>query len=117
MASHPLRYKLPILHSRTSNEYILNNSNGTEYIPFKERLTERKLNFALSLRLVNCYVLSVLLYGTETWTISKVMENWITSFEMEAIQKNDENVLETNENQQRNIAHGRVQTNCMGRIS
>ena len=48
----------------------------------KGLFTERKVKVALRLRLVNCYVWSALLFGTETWTISKAMENGITSFEM-----------------------------------
>ena len=56
------------------------------FLAMKGLLTNRKVTFALRLRLVNCYVwsvlLSVLLYGAETWTINKAMENRITSFEM-----------------------------------
>ena len=48
----------------------------------KGLFTNRKVKYALRLRLVNCYVWSVLLYGAETWTISKAMENRITSLEM-----------------------------------
>ena len=48
------------------------------------------MNIELRLRLVNCYVWSVLLYGAETWTINKAMENRITSFENVDLQKNDE---------------------------
>ena len=48
----------------------------------KDLFTDRKVKSALRLRLVNCYVWSVLLYVAETWTISKAMENRITSFEM-----------------------------------
>ena len=52
-------------------------------LAMKGLFTNRKVTFALRLRLVvNCYVWSVLLYGAETWTISKAMENRITSFEM-----------------------------------
>ena len=78
------------------------------FLAMKGLFTNRKVKFALRLRLVNCYVWSVLLYGAETWTINKAMENRITSFEMWILQKNDENILETNENQQRDIAHGRA---------
>ena len=52
------------------------------FLAMKGLFTNRKVKFALRLRLINCYVWSVLLYGTETWTINKAMENRITSFEM-----------------------------------
>ena len=44
------------------------------FLAMKGLFTNGKVKFALRLRLVNCYVWSVLLYGAETWTISKAME-------------------------------------------
>ena len=52
------------------------------FLAMKGLFKNRKVIFALELRLVNCYLWSVLLYGAETWTINKAMENRITSFEM-----------------------------------
>ena len=52
------------------------------FMAMKGLFTNRKVKFVLRLRLVNGYVCSVLLYGAETWTINKAMENRITSFEM-----------------------------------
>ena len=40
----------------------------TTFLAMKGLFTNRKVTFALRLRLVNCYVCSVLLYGVETWT-------------------------------------------------
>ena len=55
----------------------------------KDLFTDRKVTFALGLRLVNCYVWLVLLYGAETWTISKAMENRLIFFLNVDVQKND----------------------------
>ena len=48
----------------------------------KNVLTNRKLRYSTRKRLVKCYIWSTLLYGAETWTISKSSENRINSFEM-----------------------------------
>lgn len=45
-------------------------------------LTSRHISFQLRLRLVQCYVYSVLLYGSETWTLTKSLEKKIEAFEM-----------------------------------
>ena len=45
-------------------------------------LTSRKLTTPLKLRLTNCYVFSILMYGAETWTITKPLEKNIEAFEM-----------------------------------
>ncbi|KAG1656182.1 Transmembrane and TPR repeat-containing protein 4 [Nymphon striatum] len=42
----------------------------------------RKINIKLKLRLVKCYIWSILLYGVETWTISKKMEERLEAYEM-----------------------------------
>jgi len=46
------------------------------------RLTSRRLNLKLRKRLVQCYVLSTFLYASETWTLSKDLENRINAFEL-----------------------------------
>ena len=45
-------------------------------------LTSRSISFHLRLQLVKCYVYSVLLYGSETWTLNKNLEKKIEAFEM-----------------------------------
>ena len=48
----------------------------------RDLLTARKLDFSIRLRLVNCYIWSTLLYGAETWTLTKSLEKKISAFEM-----------------------------------
>ena len=45
-------------------------------------LTSRKISMALRHRLLVCYVFSVVLYGCETWTLSKVLMDRIEACEM-----------------------------------
>ena len=45
-------------------------------------LISRKLSTPLKLRLTNCYVFSILMYGAETWTLTKPLEKNIEAFEM-----------------------------------
>lgn len=52
-------------------------------------LTNLKLSSGIRLRILKCYIWSVLLYGCETWTISKKMKKRLE--ETEAYQKNNEN--------------------------
>ena len=44
------------------------------FINMKNILTTRKLRWATRIRLVGCYVLSTLLYASETWVISAEVE-------------------------------------------
>ena len=41
-----------------------------------------KLNANLRKKLVKCYMLSIALYGAETWTLQKVDQKYLESFEM-----------------------------------
>ena len=43
---------------------------------------DRKLNIKIKNKLLKCYVHSVLLYGSECWTISPTMENKLKATEM-----------------------------------
>ena len=52
------------------------------FINMRDLLTARKLDFSIRLRLVNCYIWSTLLYGAETWTLTKSLEKKISAFEM-----------------------------------
>ena len=45
-------------------------------------LTCRRLNMEIRKRILRCYVFSTLLYGAETWTITKPMEDRIKAFEL-----------------------------------
>ena len=52
------------------------------FMNMKDTLTSRRLRLETKKRLVRCYILSIFLYSSETWTISK--EAWIKieAFEM-----------------------------------
>ena len=54
----------------------------SRFISMAAVLTSRNIFFQLRLRLVNCYIYSVLLYGSETWTLNKNLESRIEAFEM-----------------------------------
>jgi hypothetical protein len=41
-----------------------------------------KLNVELMKKLVRCYVWSIALYGSETWTLRKLERKYLESFEM-----------------------------------
>jgi len=48
----------------------------------KSVLTKRRVKISTRLRLLKCYVWSVLLYGSETWTISATMRKRLEAMEM-----------------------------------
>jgi hypothetical protein len=45
-------------------------------------LLKSKLNIELAKKLVRCYVWSIALYGSETWTLRKLEQKYLESFEM-----------------------------------
>ena len=45
-------------------------------------LTSRSINMCTKMRLLKCYVWSTLLYGCESWTISKRMESQLEATEI-----------------------------------
>ncbi|KAG1701719.1 putative uncharacterized transposon-derived protein F52C9.6 [Nymphon striatum] len=53
-----------------------------QFSRMKNVLTNKKIKYATRKRLVQCYIWSTLLYGAETWTISKTSEKRIISLEM-----------------------------------
>lgn len=57
------------------------------FIKMSKTLTCRKITLNTRKRLMKCYVWSTLLYGAETWSISKAMLHKIRSFEMWCIRK------------------------------
>ena len=50
-------------------------------------LTSRKLKLKTKIRIVKCYIYSLFCYGCESWTLSKVLEAKIESFEMLCLRK------------------------------
>lgn len=48
----------------------------------KNILCNRDLKLELRLRLVNCFIFSILLYGVEAWTVSEESMNRLNAFEM-----------------------------------
>ena len=53
-----------------------------KFIEMKDVLTSRKLSLPLRKRLVQCYVLSTLLYASETWTLSQNLVGKLEALEM-----------------------------------
>jgi hypothetical protein len=49
---------------------------------WKKTLFTRKLDLELTKKLVNCYIWSIALYGGETWTLRKLDQKHLESFEM-----------------------------------
>jgi hypothetical protein len=43
---------------------------------------ELEMTNKLKMRIASCYVYSILLYGLESWTLNKMMEDKINTFEM-----------------------------------
>ena len=52
------------------------------FMEMKQILTSKKISKETRLRILKCYVWSVLLYGAETWTISKDMKKKLEAAEM-----------------------------------
>ena len=52
-------------------------------VPFLQMtsLLTRKLQIELRKKLVRCYVWSIALYGSETWTLRKLEQKYLESFE------------------------------------
>jgi hypothetical protein len=48
----------------------------------KKTLLNSKLDLNVWRKLVKCYIWSVALYGAETWTLLKVDQKYLESFEM-----------------------------------
>jgi hypothetical protein len=48
----------------------------------KRNLFTSKLDLNLRKKLVKCYIWSITLYGAETWTLRKMDQNYLESFEM-----------------------------------
>ena len=48
---------------------------------WNQALFSRKLDFNLNKKLVQCYIWSTALYSAETWTLLKVAQKYLESFE------------------------------------
>jgi hypothetical protein len=48
----------------------------------KKNLSTSNLDLILRKKLVKCYIWSIALYGAETWTLQKVDQKYLESFEM-----------------------------------
>jgi hypothetical protein len=48
----------------------------------KKTLFTSKLHLELRKKLVKCYIWSIALYGAETWTLRKLDQKYLESFEM-----------------------------------
>jgi hypothetical protein len=48
----------------------------------KMSLLTSKVNTELKKKLVRCYVWSIVLYGSEIWTLTKLERKYLESFEM-----------------------------------
>ena len=59
----------------------------TAYRKMERVLASHSIKFATKLRLLKCYVWSVLLYGSESWTISRVMQERLQAVEMWFLRK------------------------------
>ncbi|KAI5707314.1 hypothetical protein M8J77_000030 [Diaphorina citri] len=54
----------------------------TSFFKFKNLFCGHEINLALKLRMLRCYVFSVLLYGMESWTLTNTIMKKIEAFEM-----------------------------------
>ena len=53
-----------------------------KFVGMKDVLTSRQLNIKLRLRLIRCFILSTLLYSSETWTLNQDLCRRLEAFEM-----------------------------------
>ena len=52
------------------------------FAKYNSILTSRQISFATRIRFAQCYIWSTLLYGCETWTLTKPLERHIAAFEL-----------------------------------
>jgi hypothetical protein len=89
----------------------------------KKTLFTSKLDLNLRKKLVKCYIWSIALYGAETWTLQKVDQKYLDSFEMWCwrrmeISWTDRVRVLMRVKEDRNILHAikRSNANCIGHI-
>lgn len=54
----------------------------SSFFKFKNLLCGHDINIALKIRILRCYVFSVLLYGVESWTLTDTIMKKVEAFEM-----------------------------------
>ena len=59
----------------------------TTVILMKKFIVTTEISLELRLGMIQCYVLSVLLYGCEAWTLNEAMEAKIDAFEITYIEE------------------------------
>ena len=52
------------------------------FVKLRDVLASRQINIELRKRISRCYVLSTLLYASETWTLNKDLTSRLEAFEM-----------------------------------
>ena len=57
-------------------------------------LTNRTMSMWTRIRVLNCYIYPVLMYGSETWTLASDTKKRLESCEMWFLRMNDENPLD-----------------------
>ena len=58
------------------------NLAKTKFSEMSKILTSKRLKLKTKLKILNCYIFSIFTYGSEAWTLSKVLENKIEATEM-----------------------------------
>ena len=53
-----------------------------KFSEMKSLLTSKKVSLNLRKKILNCYIYSILMYGSETWTLTKALEKKINALEM-----------------------------------
>jgi hypothetical protein len=68
--------------ARCTREIIYRIAMAKEAFNKKKNIFTSKLDLNLRKKLVKCYISSVALYGAEMWTLRKVDQKYLDSFEM-----------------------------------
>ena len=63
------------------------NTDVKSFTNMNSILTSKQITNKLKMRIARCYVYSILLYGSESWTLNKMMEDKINAFEMWAYRR------------------------------
>ena len=53
-----------------------------KFSEMKNLLTSKRLSLGLRKKILSCYIYSVFMYGSETWTLTKTLEKKINALEM-----------------------------------
>lgn len=69
-------------HDQTMEIKVRIEKARNVFFKMKQLFTNPHLNLQLRLRMIKCYVIPVLMYGLESWTINKISMKKLQSFEM-----------------------------------